>query len=256
MGSNIILMAKEKIERVEVKGKRHYQVSDDTGVIGTFPSVTTILSGTSDKSGLDRWRKKVGEAEANRISTLSMNRGTVMHRLVELYKPLAGSKEEKLDQLKELAKTDEEITEFDQEFINEGWIMFYKFYTNSSQYFDRVAKVIESETFLWSSKAGGYAGTVDNISEMTDGKILIIDYKNSRKPKREDWIQDYFLQIAAYYVAFWERTGIKADGVEIWIANEIDYCPQTFSLTAEDVKYYFKEFTNRLNKYKEQLEEA
>ena len=249
-------MVKEKIERVEVKGKRHYQVSNDTGIIGTFPSVTTILSGTSDKSGLDRWRKKVGEPEANRISTLSMNRGTVMHRLVELYKPLAGSKEEKLDQLKELAKTDEEITEFDQEFINEGWIMFYKFYTNSSQYFDRVAKVIESETFLWSSKAGGYAGTVDNISEMTDGKILIIDYKNSRKPKREDWIQDYFLQSAAYYVAFWERTGIKADGVEIWIANEIDYCPQTFSLTAEDVKYYFKEFTNRLDTYKKQLKDA
>jgi genome maintenance exonuclease 1 len=249
-------MVKEKIERVEVKGKRHYQVSNDTGIIGTFPSVTTILSGTSDKSGLDRWRKKVGEAEANRISTLSMNRGTVMHRLVELYKPLAGSKEEKLDQLKELAKTDEEITEFDQEFINEGWIMFYKFYTNSSQYFDRVSKVLESETFLWSSKAGGYAGTVDNISEMTDGKILIIDYKNSRKPKREDWIQDYFLQSAAYYVAFWERTGIKADGVEIWIANEIDYCPQTFSLTAEDVKYYFKEFTNRLDTYKKQLKDA
>ena len=249
-------MVKEKIERVEVKGKRHYQVSNDTGIIGTFPSVTTILSGTSDKSGLDRWRKKVGEAEANRISTLSMNRGTVMHRLVELYKPLSGSKEEKLDQLKELAKTDEEITEFDQEFINEGWIMFYKFYTNSSQYFDRVSKVLESETFLWSSKAGGYAGTVDNISEMTDGKILIIDYKNSRKPKREDWIQDYFLQSAAYYVAFWERTGIKADGVEIWIANEIDYCPQTFSLTAEDVKYYFKEFTNRLDTYKKQLEDA
>tara|TARA_B110000285_G_scaffold59749_1_gene68567 strand:+ start:5056 stop:5808 length:753 start_codon:yes stop_codon:yes gene_type:complete len=249
-------MVKEKIERVEVKGKRHYQVSNDTGIIGTFPSVTTILSGTSDKSGLDRWRKKVGEAEANRISTLSMNRGTVMHRLVELYKPLTGSKEEKLDQLKELAKTDEEITEFDQEFINEGWIMFYKFYTNSSQYFDRVSKVLESETFLWSSKAGGYAGTVDNISEMTDGKILIIDYKNSRKPKREDWIQDYFLQSAAYYVAFWERTGIKADGVEIWIANEIDYCPQTFSLTAEDVKYYFKEFTNRLDTYKKQLEDA
>jgi ATP-dependent exoDNAse (exonuclease V) beta subunit len=185
-----------------------------------------------------------------------MNRGTVMHRLVELYKPLPGDKKEKLNQLKELAKTDEEIIEFDQEFINEGWTMFYKFYTNSSQYFDRVEKVIESESFLWSSKGGGYAGTVDNISKMVDGTIQIIDYKNSRKPKREDWIQDYYIQAAAYYVAYWERTGTKADGIEIWIANEIDYCPQTFTLSAEDIKYYFKEFTNRLNKYKEQLEEA
>ena len=93
----------EQISRVEIKGKRHYQVKKDNDIIGTFPSVTTILSATSDKSGLDRWRKKVGEEEANRISTLSMNRGTVMHRLVELYKPLSGDKKEKLNQLKELA---------------------------------------------------------------------------------------------------------------------------------------------------------
>ena len=132
----------EQISRVEIKGKRHYQVKKDNDIIGTFPSVTTILSATSDKSGLVKWRKRVGEEEANRISTLSMNCGTVMHRLVELYKPLPGDKKEKLNQLKELAKTDEEIIEFDQEFINEGWTMFYKFYTNSSQYFDRVEKVI------------------------------------------------------------------------------------------------------------------
>lgn len=117
----------EQISRVEIKGKRHYQVKKDNDIIGTFPSVTTILSATSDKSGLVKWRKRVGEEEANRISTLSMNRGTVMHRLVELYKPLPGDKKEKLNQLKELAKTDEEIIEFDQEFINEGWTMFYKF---------------------------------------------------------------------------------------------------------------------------------
>jgi len=126
MGSNFILMS-EQISRVEIKGKRHYQVKKDNDIIGTFPSVTTILSATSDKSGLVKWRKRVGEEEANRISTLSMNRGTVMHRLVELYKPLPGDKKEKLNQLKELAKTDEEIIEFDQEFINEGWTMFYKF---------------------------------------------------------------------------------------------------------------------------------
>ena len=91
---------------------------------------------------------------------------------------------------------------------------------------------------------------------MVDGTIQIIDYKNSRKPKREDWIQDYYIQAAAYYVAYWERTGTKADGIEIWIANEIDYCPQTFTLSAEDIKHYFKEFTARLNQYKKQLEDA
>ena len=126
-----------------------------------------------------------------------------------------------------------------------------KFWYNGSRFFDRVTEVLAAETFLWSVKGGGYAGTVDNISRIDDNKIMIIDYKNSRKPKREDWIQDYFIQASAYYVAYWERTGIKPDGVEIWIANEVDNLPQIFKLTNEDVKYYFKEFTNRLKQYKE-----
>jgi len=60
MGSNFILMS-EQISRVEIKGKRHYQVKKDNDIIGTFPSVTTILSATSDKSCLVKWRKMVGE---------------------------------------------------------------------------------------------------------------------------------------------------------------------------------------------------
>jgi hypothetical protein len=242
------------IKRVEKNGMRYYEVSEEGKVIGTFPSITTILGNTSDKSGLEKWKKRVGETEAKRISELSMNRGTVMHRLIELYKPLEGTKIERLNQLQEIAKTDEEVNQFSNEengqiWLEAGWAMFMKFWRNSSQYFDRVLKVIEAETFLWSKI--GYAGTVDNISEMIDGNRLVIDYKNSRRPKREEWIQDYFVQGSAYFIAHWERTGIKPHGVEIWIANEEDSIPQTFKLTAEDVKYYFQEFINRLNKFKE-----
>lgn len=238
-----------EIRRVTKNGNRYYRVTEDNVVLGEFPSVTTILGGTSDKSGLEKWKKRVGEDEARRISTLSMNRGTVMHRLIELYKPLVGDKPERLNELKELSKDDKEINEFDTEFIHAGWEMFMKFYTNSSQYFDRVEEVLEAETFLWSVKGGGYAGTVDNVSRMKDGSIQIIDYKNSRKPKREDWIQDYYLQGAAYFVAYWERSGVKPNGIEIWIANEIDYAPQTFRLTESDISFYFKEFQNRLSKF-------
>ena len=83
----------------------------------------------------------------------------------------------------------------------------------------------------------------------------IIDYKNSRKPKREEWIQDYFRQTAAYWVAYWDRTGIKADGAEIWIANEIDMMPQCFSLTVEDLENYYKSFIEVRNAYKEKYGE-
>ena len=247
-------MGDYSIKRVEKNGMRYYQVSECNEIIGTYPSITTILGNTSDKSGLEKWKKRVGEAEAKRISELSMNRGTIMHRLIELYKPLKGSKAEKLEQLKQIAADDDEVNQFNDHEMGQiwreaGWTMFMKFYLSSSKYFDRVAEVIEAETFLWSKI--GYAGTVDNISKMVDDRTLVIDYKNSRRPKREEWVQDYFIQGSAYFIAHWERSGVKPDGVEIWIANEEENIPQTFSLTAEDVKYYFTEFIKRLKQFKQ-----
>ena len=248
----------ESIKRVELNGLRHYEVTSDTGeVIGVYPSITTVLGETTDKSGLDKWRKRVGEAEAKRIGELSMNRGTVMHRLIELYKATSGTKEDRLNKLKEIASTDEETQQYSGEengaiWLASGWDMFMKFYFNSSQYFDRIEEVISAEVFLWSKQ--GYAGTVDNISKMTDGRTLVIDYKNSRRPKRDAWVQDYFVQGSAYFIAHWERSGMKPDGVEIWIANEEDSIPQTFSLTVEDIKYYFAEFQRRLKLFKEKYQ--
>ena len=76
------------IERLDKEGRRYYVVSEGEKEIGVFPSVTTILGETSDKTTLEDWVERVGKEEADRISTLSMNRGTVMHRLIELYKLL------------------------------------------------------------------------------------------------------------------------------------------------------------------------
>ena len=245
----------ESIKRVEHNSLRHYEVtSKDGNIIGVYPSITTILGETSDKSGLDKWKQRVGEDEAKRISELSMNRGTVMHRLIELYKATSGTKEDRLNKLKEIASTDEETQQYSGEvngeiWLESGWEMFMKFYFNSSHFFDRIKKVVSAEVFLWSKI--GYAGTVDNISEMTDGRVLVIDYKNSRRPKREAWVQDYFIQGSAYFIAHWERSGQKPDGVEIWISNEEDSIPQIFSLTADDIKYYFVEFQRRLKLFKE-----
>ena len=86
---------------------------------------------------------------------------------------------------------------------------------------------------------------------MVDDKVVIIDYKNSRRPKREDWIQDYFIQCGAYFIAYWDMTGIKADGGEIWIANEEDNIPQCFTLTQSDLEFYSKQFIRRRKTFKE-----
>jgi hypothetical protein len=244
------------INRVHEDGLRFYQVTEGDKVIAKLPSVTTILGNTKDMSGLEKWKKRVGEAEAKRISELSMNRGTIMHRLIELYKSTSGSATERLKILKDLAKEDEEVNQFSEEdngplYLEEAWKFFYKFYFNSSDYFDRVVEVLEAETFLWTVKGGGWAGTVDNISKMVDDKVVIIDYKNSRRPKREDWIQDYFIQCGAYFIAYWDMTGIKADGGEIWIANEEDNIPQCFTLTQSDLEFYSKQFIRRRKTFKE-----
>lgn len=249
----------EEIKRVyKEDGKRFYEVTQDGKVICTLPSVTTVMGSMADKSGLEKWRQRVGEEEADRISSLSMNRGTIMHRLIELYKPLDGTPQEKRDLLEEMAPTDVEVLEITelengQLYYNEAWKMFDKFWYNNSRFFGKVKKVMESERFLWTVKGGGYAGTLDNVSELNDGKVKIIDYKNSRKPKREEWIQDYFRQTAAYWVAYWDRTGIKADGAEIWIANEIDLMPQCFELTVEDLERYYKSFLEIREAFKEKF---
>lgn len=240
-----------EIKRVQENGLRFYQVTEGSEIVAKLPSVTTILGETKDKSGLEKWRKRVGEKEADRISNLSMSRGTIMHRLIELYKTKTeGEAQDRLVELKEIAKTDDEVNEFSEDengeiYLEEAWKFFYKFWFNSADYFDRIKEVVEAETFLWTTKAGGWAGTVDNVSQLVDDKVMIIDYKNSRKPKREDWVQDYYMQAAAYFIAYWDMHGKKADGAEIWIANEVDNLPQTFSLTQADLEFYAKEFIKR-----------
>ena len=237
----------EKIHRFEKNCMRFYRITKNGQTIGEFPSITTVLGETSDKSGLEEWRERVGESEADKISELSRHRGSVMHRLIELYKQLKGEKNERLTQLKSLAKTDPEINEIPKEYHEDGWTFFYKFYNNSGAFFDQVLEVIAAEKFIWSKY--GYAGTVDNVSKMINNRILIIDYKNSRKPKKEAWVQDYFIQGSAYFISIWERLGIKPDGVEIWIASETEEIPQCFSLTTNDIKYYFQQFINRLTQF-------
>jgi genome maintenance exonuclease 1 len=95
---------------------------------------------------------------------------------------------------------------------------------------------------------GGYAGRVDNIYENAKAHLLILDFKTSRKRKKKDWIKNYFLQISAYFMAYWEMHGIKPHGGEIWIAVENDE-PQIFEITWEDIQEYGKEFLGMVKEY-------
>ena len=98
------------------------------------------------------------------------------------------------------------------------------------------------EEMLFSLNGGGYAGRVDDIYESLDSSIVIADYKTSKKPKKEEWIEGYKMQISAYFVAYWEMFGIKPQRAEIWISNEQDHFPQIFTMDQSAIKEYYTKF--------------
>ena len=114
---------------------------------------------------------------------------------------------------------------------------------------DRINNIHCLETFLYSHYLG-LAGRVDCIAEF-DGELAVIDFKTSRKPKKEEWIEDYKLQVAAYSVAVWDRYKIKISQAQIWISNEQTMDPQYFEMNTEDLKLYYNKFLERLDKFYE-----
>jgi hypothetical protein len=105
------------------------------------------------------------------------------------------------------------------------------------------------EAMLWSLNGGGYAGRTDNIYEDHSNLHVVSDYKSSKKPKKEEWIDGYKMQISAYYVAYWELYGVKPDRCEIWISNEEDSIPQIFTLTKTEVKFWYGKFIELVKAY-------
>lgn len=239
----------EKIRRVVINGFRYYEVSDSSGVIGTYPSVTSVLGETSDKSGLDAWRNRIGHENAARIGKDATDRGTVMHRLCELYLNLPASMSEKdrLEETLSLARLDDEIEQFDNRAKIVGGMLFYNYIKSGS--FTEIKKVIAQEKFLWTSRDGGYAGTLDNLSVLISDETAIVDFKTARKPKEEKWIEDYKLQVSAYAVAVWDRLGIKVNTCRIWISNEQSISPQHFRMSSSEMRDYYFQFRERLAEF-------
>jgi genome maintenance exonuclease 1 len=157
-----------------------------------YPSVTTV-TGLHTKEGIMAWRRRVGEAEANRVSAKASARGTRIHTYCEKF--LLG----------------EEIAPdiFDKEMFDS-----MKYWLND------IDNIHCLETPLWSDYLQ-VAGTVDCIADF-QGKLSVIDFKTSSKPKDRDDIYQYFMQTAAYAVAFEERTGIPIGRLVIIMAVEND----------------------------------
>lgn len=168
----------ESLPTENIDGKRYYITP--TGE--KYPSVTSV-TGLLNRDGIKKWRKRVGEKTANKISTQAARHGTSAHQLFEDY--IKG------DNFEEKFKGAMPTTQ--QAFIS------------LEKQLNQIGVVHGLESPLYSHNLQ-LAGRVDCIAEW-DGKLSVIDFKTSAKPKQEKWIQNYFIQETAYAKMFEELTG-------------------------------------------------
>jgi genome maintenance exonuclease 1 len=183
-----------KLERTTIDGVRYYEVPDD-GELLKLVSITSVTS-HFNREIFVKWRKKVGEEEAQKITKAATNRGTDLHTLVEnyLYNKNLPPVPPLPDFLFKIAKTN----------------------------LNRINNIHALEGSLY-SKQLGIAGTVDCIAEF-DGELAIIDFKTSKKPKPRSWIDHYFVQCMAYGCMLYELTGISVKKLVIIMACENGEC--------------------------------
>lgn len=198
------------IERIDSPEGRLYKTPSGD----LYPSVTGIVSHIGDKTYLDEWRKKVGDEFANKIIKEATDRGTLLHQKCEDY--LRGNK-----------------VSFDMfQLVEKEMFGYFK------PVLDSVTEIHAIEQPLWSDKLK-CAGTVDLIA-LHNGKLKIIDWKNSRRYKTKEEIPGYFAQMSAYAYMFWERTGIPIGRLLVAIAV-MDYGLVEYEVSIKDYLPLFKE---------------
>jgi len=196
--------------------KRHYLTPEGTA----YPSITTVLSILSEES-IRKWRERVGEEEANKISYRAATRGTKVHEIIERYINNDGN-------------------------FNDGYTpdVYASFLDIKRILDDRIGRVYVQEASLYSDYLG-VAGRVDCIAEF-DGKLSVIDFKTSRKPKKAEWIESYFIQETFYAIAWEERTTIPIKQLVTIIAVDGSE-PQVF---IEDRDNWDKKLIETIHEFK------
>ena len=183
----------QEVPRKLIDGVRYYLVEDQQV---SYPSVTTVISFI----GRDKWaawQKKVGLEEANKVRKHSTTRGTNFHKLVEVY----------------LQNGDyESLPEYQNPLVQ----MMFK--AAKKQLDARLDNIHLQEQTMYSHKIC-LAGTVDLVCEV-DGELSIVDFKTAKSEKPEEWLEDYFVQLSAYWAMFSERTGEVPKKLVVFLVGE------------------------------------
>ena len=205
-----------------INGSRHYSLDGSN-----LPSVTTILKVTQseeDKAAIEAWKQRVGYKEANRIKNEASSRGSSMHSYLEQY--LLGKFN--LDLLDE----EDRSKKMANEIIDNGLK-------------DKLSEVWGAEATVYFP--GKYAGTADCIG-IYEGKESILDFKQSNKPKKEEYIEDYFLQVGAYSLAHNTVYNSKITQGVILICT-VDRLFQDFKIEGTDLIKYQNKFLERVEQF-------
>jgi len=210
--------------RALIDGKRHYDVGTDE----KLPSVTTILQATQSaekKASLAKWRQNIGENKAEFIKNDAAERGTIMHRIIEGH--LLGRNHADLSDQGKLAGVMANT-------IIESGIR------------DHLEEIWGSEITVY--YPGLYAGATDCVG-VYDGRAAIIDFKQSNKPKRKEWIEDYFVQLAAYAMAHNYVYDTKIQSGIILMCTK-DNVFQKFEIKDKEFQRFSWEWLRRVDQFK------
>ena len=210
-----------KSKREILKGDRHYDVNDEK-----LPSVTTILQATQDvekAEGIKRWTQKVGEAAAKRVLEQAAKRGTAMHSYLETY--IQGGK------VLDLRDVGREASAMAETIIDKG--------------FNDLEEIWGSEVTLFYPNL--YAGQTD-LCGVYQGRESIIDFKQSNKPKKVEWITDYKLQMVAYAMAHNCVYGTDIDQGVILMCTPDNFF-QKFTINGREFRELKWEWLKKIDQY-------
>lgn len=214
----------EKLARVETNGKRRYATPDGGTPVA---SVTTILSATKDMTHLIEWRRRVGEQKAQEITTEAAGVGTRMHKYLEDY-----------------IDTGVWPTPGSNPYAQKAHAMATRIKVHA---LEDVDEIWGSEVPLYIPKL--YAGTTDLVG-VYKGQPAIMDFKQSNKPKKKEWIEDYFLQMTAYALAHNEVHGTDIrEGHVFMCTRDEEY--QQFDLLPEEFDEWTEKWWARVYEYYE-----
>ena len=189
----------------------------------SLPSVTTVLNKTKDKAFLKKWRARVGEAAAEKIIKDSGQIGTALHLYIE--RLVNG------EQYKDLTKIGIQAEKMAKKIVEEA--------------FKDITEIWGSEVHLY--YPGKYAGTTDMIG-VYKGRPTIIDFKQTNRPKKREWIQDYLMQLAAYAQAHNQLFNTEIDQGVILMCSR-DFTFQRFELLGENFTRATDAFMKKLDLY-------